>query len=203
MSVRRAQTNLCTPGPREPTDWDRTVFEHVPEARVSGGPSQGRGSGCSRTWCGWHSLGEVTINPPESCWTYTGLGSWLWRAINRTLCTRTKQNLVHEDPGKGADPCRLTQTCLWVSRSLQESGAGGGLLQGGNTQGNSICVGSLKEVTIVFITSTIDWPQVNSREGTASLTNRKLDLRFTEHGPHPSQQDPVSSSVSLSIRKLP
>ena len=37
--------------------------------------------------------------------------------------------------------------------------------------------GLLKEVTIIFITSTIVWPQVNNREGTefSQPINRKLD----------------------------
>ena len=33
----------------------------------------------------------------------------------------------------------------------------------------------LKEVTIIFIISTIVWPQVNNREGTQSPINIKLD----------------------------
>ena len=44
--------------------------------------------------------------------------------------------------------------------------------------------GLLKEVIIVFITSTIVWPQVKQQRGnTAPPINRKLDYRFTEHGP--------------------
>ena len=61
----------------------------------------------------------------------------------------------------------------------------------------------LKEVTIVFITSTIVWPQVNSRKGThlhPSTENWIKDL-LIEHGPA-HQQDPVSPSVSP-MRKLP
>ena len=53
----------------------------------------------------------------------------------------------------------------------------------------------LKEVAIIFITSTIVWPQVNSREGTQlhpSIENWIKDL------PHPSEQDPVPPSVSCS-----
>ena len=55
-----------------------------------------------------------------------------------------------------------------------------------------------KEVTINFITSTIVWPQVNSREGTQlhpSTENWIKDL--LSMGP-PIRQDPVSPSVSLS-----
>ena len=43
--------------------------------------------------------------------------------------------------------------------------------------------GLLKEVAIIFITSTIVWPQVKQQgENTALHINRKLDIRFTEHG---------------------
>ena len=55
----------------------------------------------------------------------------------------------------------------------------------------------LKEVAIILITPTVVWSQVKQQGGnTAPPINRKLDLRLTEHGP--SEQDPVSPSVSLS-----
>ena len=56
----------------------------------------------------------------------------------------------------------------------------------------------LKEVVIIFITSTIVWPQVNSREGTLlhpSTENWIKDLLTRDHA---LEQDPVSTSVSLS-----
>ena len=49
-----------------------------------------------------------------------------------------------------------------------------------------------KEVPVIFITSTIVWPQVKQQGGnTAPSINRKRAW------PHPSEQDPVSPSVSL------
>ena len=62
----------------------------------------------------------------------------------------------------------------------------------------------LKEVTIIFMTSTIVWPQVKQqRENTALPINRKLDERFTEHGPaHQNKTQFPPRSVSP-IRKLP
>ena len=47
-----------------------------------------------------------------------------------------------------------------------EAWVGSGLLQGRGSKGGSACMGLLKEVTIIFITSTIIWLQVNNREGT-------------------------------------
>ena len=42
----------------------------------------------------------------------------------------------------------------------------------------------LKEVAIIFITSTIVWSQVKQQGRNIILTiNRKLDSRFTKHGP--------------------
>ena len=53
-----------------------------------------------------------------------------------------------------------------VRESLAEAWVGGGLLQVGGTECSSACMGSFEGVTIIFITSTIVWPQVNSWEGT-------------------------------------
>ena len=51
----------------------------------------------------------------------------------------------------------------------------------------------LKEVTVIFITSTMVWPWVNNREGTQphpSTENCIRDLLIC-----PSEQDPVSQSL--------
>ena len=54
---------------------------------------------------------------------------------------------------------------LSVQESAGEAEVGSGLVQGRG-----------KEVTIIFITSTIVWPQVKKRGGnTAQSVNRKLD----------------------------
>ena len=36
----------------------------------------------------------------------------------------------------------------------------------GGTEYSSVCMDLLKKITIIIITSTIVWPQVNNREGT-------------------------------------
>ena len=113
---------------------------------------------------------------------------------------------AHQDPGsRSSDHKRLTHTCLLVSRSLRQ------------TRGSAVAccrVGALseavpalalsKEVTIIFITSTIVWPQVKQLGGnTVPPINRKLDSRFTEHGPaHQNKTQFPPQSVSP-IRKLP
>ena len=62
----------------------------------------------------------------------------------------------------------------------------------------------LKEVAIISITSTRVWPQVKQQgRNTGLLINRKLDYRFTEHGPaHQNKTQFRPQSVSP-IRKLP
>ena len=58
------------------------------------------------------------------------------------------------------------------------------------TECSNICMGFFERVTIIYITSTIVWPQVNSREGTQS---------------HPSKENWTKDllSMALSIRKRP
>ena len=50
---------------------------------------------------------------------------------------------------------------------------------------------------IIFITSTIVWPQGNSREH-SSTHQHKIGLKIYWAWPRPSEQDPVSPLVSLS-----
>ena len=61
----------------------------------------------------------------------------------------------------------------------------------------------LKEVTVIFITSTIVWPQVNSRGRTQLHHQQKLGLKIYWHGPiHQNRTQFPHQSVSP-IRKLP
>ena len=72
------------------------------------------------------------------------------------MCTRTQ--------GKGTVTSQETR--LWVSGNLQQRcGLAVACRSIGGTDCSSTRMGS-KEVTIIFITFTIVWPQVNSRQGT-------------------------------------
>ena len=64
----------------------------------------------------------------------------------------------------------------------------------------AVCAwGLLKEVAIIFITSTMVWSQVKQQgRNTAPPIDRKLDSRLTEYGPTNQEQDTVSPTVSLS-----
>ena len=93
--------------------------------------------------------------------TRTGLWNRLLEGTNRTLCTRTQE--------KGAVPPQETDPDLPVSVQEFSSGsvgwwwpaAGWGALSGAVHAWDV-----LKEVTIMFITSTIVRPQVNNKEVT-------------------------------------
>ena len=62
----------------------------------------------------------------------------------------------------------------------------------------------LMEVDIIFITCTIVWPQVKQQgENTAPPINRKLNLRFTEHGPDLQNKTQFPPQSVSPIRKLP
>ena len=82
-----------------------------------------------------------------------------WRAQTETCAPGPRRKGQH--PHK-----RLTQTCPRVSRSLQwrRVWTVACCRVGGTECGSAWDL--LKEVIIIFITSTIVWPQVNNREGT-------------------------------------
>ena len=115
-----------------------------------------------------------------------------------------KQNLVHQDPGESSsDP--TADLPVGVRESLVEawwwSAAGLGAW--------TVAVHAwdlLREVTILFITSTIVWPQVNSREGTQlhpSTENWIKDLLSRDPPVRIRHSFPLSQSLpSGSFHKL-
>ena len=62
----------------------------------------------------------------------------------------------------------------------------------------------LKEAAIIFITSTIVWSQVKQQgRNTALPIDRKLNWRFTEHGPAHQNKTQFPPQLASPIRKLP
>ena len=97
-------------------------------------------------------------------------GNRLLEGTNKTLCTRTQE--------KGAVTPQETDPDLPMSvqESPAEAWVGGGLLQGWYNACSSASWDLLKEVTIIFITSTIVWSQVKQQGGNTALPiYRKLD----------------------------
>ena len=135
---------------------------------------RGRGSGCSRPGYGISPLGGLWRSPltaQQSCHNLHRTGETdSWRAQTKPL---------HQDLGEGSsdptrDSPRLACECPGVS--------GRGVDQWWPTTGLgalSTAVHAwdlLKEVVIIFITSTKVWPQVKQQGGnTAPPINRKLD----------------------------
>ena len=82
---------------------------------------------------------------------------------------RAQQNLVHQDPGeKSSDPTGDSNGLACGCPGVSGGGVGRWWPAAGLGALN-VAVHAwdlLREVTIIFITSTIVWPQVNSREGT-------------------------------------
>ena len=58
--------------------------------------------------------------------------------------------------------------------------------------------GLLKEVTIIFITTTMVWSQVKQQGGNTAPPITENWINDLLSMPHPSELDPVSPSVSLS-----
>ena len=102
--------------------------------------------------------------------SYTGLGKQTLGGHKQNLvCTRTQE--------KGAVTPQETDPDLPVSvqEFPVEMWVSGGLLQGWGHSCSSACMGPL-EGAIIFITSTIAWPQVKPQGGNTTLPiNRKLD----------------------------
>ena len=90
-----------------------------------------------------------------------------------------------------------------VQESPAEAWVGGGQLQGRGSLSVAVhALGLLKEVTIIFITSTVVWPQVNSREGAQPRPSTENWIKDLLSMALPSEQDPVSPSVSLSQQEV-
>ena len=154
--TQRSQIYLVhTRTQRRHRDWDRTVFEYLLWGyRSAVDCHRGQGSGCSRVGYGISHLGGVTINPtivppePTQDWETDS-----WRAHT--------EHYMHQDPGeRSTDPTgdwpRLARECPGVcSRGVDQRwpATGTGALNA------AVCAQDiLKEVAIIFITSTIVWP---------------------------------------------
>ena len=158
----------------------------------------------------WSLVPLSFLNPAwtsESAWfMYCWSLAWWILSITQGLGGHTQNLLCTRTQDKGAVIPQETGPNLSVSvqESPVEAWVSGGLLKGQGTECSSVCMDLLKEVTIVFSTSTIVWPQIEQQGGDTALPiNRKLDLRFPEHGPaHQNKTEFYPLSLSP-IRKLP
>ena len=86
-----------------------------------------------------------------------------------------------------------------VQESLAEAWVRGGLLQGGGTECSSVCTGPLKRghLYLHYLHHSLASGQITGMEHSPSH-QQKIGLNIYCAWPCPSEQDPVSPSVSLS-----
>ena len=112
-----------------------------------------------------------------------------------------KQNLVHTRTRRKQWPHkRLTETCLWVSRSLQQKcGPAVACCRVGSTECSSVCTGPFggSHHYLHYLHHSLASDQITGREHSPAL-QQKIGLKIYWEWPRPSQQDPVFPSVSLS-----
>ena len=144
-------------------------------------------------------LHKVTINATIQLPELTqGWGNRLLEGTNKTFCTpgpRRKEQWPHK---------RLTQTCLWVARILwQRCGSVVACCRDGRTECGRACTGLFEggRHCLHYLHHSLLSGQTTGREHSPAH-QQKIGLKIYWAWPHPSEQDPVSPSVSP-IRKLP
>ena len=165
-----------SPLPSYPTetepDLPLSVSVSPVEAQVSSGLIIGQGLRVQQTLV-WYkpSCRRLTLTPSKLPELTEDWENRLLEGTSKTLCTpgpRKKEQWPHK---------RLTQTYLWVSRSLQWRN---GLAEACCRDEGTECDLLLKEVTH------------------STAHQQKIGLKTYWAWPHPSEQDPVSPSISLS-----
>ena len=164
---------LCAPGDSTETEPDLplSVWVSPAEVQVSNGLPQGQElrvqQTCTRHKPSWRRSPLTPSTEPPEVHRTGETDSW----GNKTLCALGPRER-HRDSTR--DWPRLARECPGVSSrgvGWQRPAAGFGAL------GVVVCAWDLlKEVTIIFITSTTVWPQVKQQGGNIALPfNRKLD----------------------------
>ena len=178
--LRGLKQTLCTPGPKDSTET---------ETELSLSTSCGGGQ---RLWLWiWHksSWRRSPWTPPQSYQNLHRMENWFLEGTAEPCAPgpRRKEQWSHR---------RLACGCPEVSR---KSLGWWWPAAGSGAQTVAVHVWNLLRVVItVFIKFTIVWPQVNSRDETHCTHQQKIGLKIYWAWSHPSEQDPVSPSVSLS-----
>ena len=192
------QNLVCTR--RLHRDWARPAFECM---NVSY-------RGTSQQWPAAGALGaaEVWHKP-----------SWRRSPLTHYRATRTYRTGKTDSCRAQTKPCvhwphkRLTQTCLWVSRSLQQShGSAVAWCRVGGTEYGSACMGPFEggHHYLHYLHHSLTSGQTTGREHSPAH-QQKIGLKIYWAWPCPSEQDPFSlrksshqeasiSLVTLSIR---
>ena len=166
------------------------------EVWISSGLTQGQGLWVQQTWV-WHkpSWRRLPLTAPLSCQNLHGTGeTGIRREKNKTMCVtgaRRKEQWPHK---------RLTQICLWVSRSLQQKlGSAAACCRVGGPECSSARTGRFEGGChyLHYLHHSLLSVQTKGREHNPSH-QEKIGLKIYWAWPHPSGQDPVSPTVILS-----
>ena len=118
---------------------------------------------------------------------------------------RVQTDLAHQDPGeRSSDPTRDWLRLAWECPGVSAE-AWGQWWPAAGLGALSVAVHTwhlLKEVTIIFITSTIVWPQVNSREETQLHPSTENWIKDLLSMALPIRARPVSHCQSLPSRSF-
>ena len=141
-------------------------------------------------WVVSPSINSITGLLPELTLDW---GSRLLEGTNKSLCTprpRKKEQWTHK---------RLTRTCPWVSRSLQRRGGSAvACCRVGSTECTGPFEGGLHYLH--YLHHSLVSGQTTGREHSPTH-QQKIGLNIYWAWPCPSEEDPVSPSVSLSHQK--
>ena len=180
---------------RDWTNLPLSVCASSVETQVSSGLPQGWGVWVQQTWV-WHkpSWRRSPLTPPQSCQN-------LPRTRETDSYRAQTKPCIHQDPGeRSSDPTRdwprLACECLGVP-----GGDVGWQWPAAGTENLSVAVHAqdlLKEVTIFFITSIIVLVSGQTEREHSPAQQQKIGLKIYWAWPRPSEQDPVSPTVSLS-----
>ena len=158
---------------------------------------KGQGLWVQQTWV-WHKpfWRRSPLTPPQSCHYLHRTGETdPWRAQTKpSPGSRRKDQWPHK---------RLTQTC---PECPGVSGQGmGQQWPAAGCRALSVALHTLDlfKGVIIFITSTIIWPQVKQQGGNTASQGQKIELKIYWAWPNPSGQDSVSPQSVSPIRKLP
>ena len=170
------------------------VWVSPEEVRVNSGLQQGQGLWVQQTWV-WHkpSWRSLLTHHRGASRTYTGVGKLTFGGH--------KQNLVHtRTQSRGAVTPQETDPDLpvHVQESLADVWVGNGLLQGGGTECSCACMGHVEggRHYLHYLHHSLASVQTTGREHSPALQQR-IGLKIYWASPQPSEQDPVSPSVSL------
>ena len=192
--LRGLKHTLCASGPRDPTETETNyVWESPEEVWVSSGLLQGLW--VQQTWIRHKSSWRRSpLTPPLGHQNLHRTGETdSWRAQTKS-CT-------HQDPGERSSDPKIDRPRHAHETPGVSCGVVGWQWPTAVSEATRIAMrawGLLKEVTIIFITSTIAWSQVKQQGETQPRPATENWIKDLLSWPCPSEQDPLSHSVSLS-----